>query len=60
VAGAEVASIELAGDEVSEWRMVAPAELDRYVTAPMAGRLRSLLAGASYLEEGDVVLDADR
>jgi 8-oxo-dGTP diphosphatase len=50
----QIASITLPPDELSEWRFVDLDDLDGYVIAPMARRLRSLIRGAGegYLEEG--------
>lgn len=56
IASEDAAAITLAAAEISEWRFVPPEDLDDYLIAPMAARLRSLLAGAAYLEEGVNVL----
>jgi 8-oxo-dGTP pyrophosphatase MutT (NUDIX family) len=47
-------SFQLQATELSEWRFVLPADLDDYVTAVMARRIRASLAsdGFVYLEEG--------
>jgi 8-oxo-dGTP diphosphatase len=54
----KVASIKLNDDELSEFRFVAPAVLEDYVTPVLARRLRACLAGTGvgYLEEGYPVL----
>ena len=42
------------GPELSEWRFVAADNLDAYLPAPLARRLRACLLGtAVYLENGE-------
>jgi hypothetical protein len=50
----QIASITLPSDELSEWRFVDLDDLDGYVIAPMARRIRSLMSdeGDGYLQEG--------
>ena len=49
---AQTARIVLPPDEIREWRYVSVDELDAYVIPVLANRLRYMLAGHVYLEEG--------
>jgi 8-oxo-dGTP pyrophosphatase MutT (NUDIX family) len=49
---AQIADIVLPADEIREWRYVSVDELDDYVIPVLANRLRHMLAGHVYLEEG--------
>ncbi len=49
---AQIARIVLPADEIREWRYVGVDELDDYVIPVLASRLRHMLAGHEYLEEG--------
>jgi ADP-ribose pyrophosphatase YjhB (NUDIX family) len=48
-------SIELAPDEISEWRLVQIDALDDYMIPLVVERLRSALEGHRYLEDGQPV-----
>ena len=49
---AQIARIVLPSNEIREWRYVSVDELDAYVIPVLASRLRHMLAGHVYLEEG--------
>ena len=49
---AQTDRIVLPADEIREWRYVSVDELDDYVIPVLANRLRHMLAGCVYLEEG--------
>lgn len=53
----ELASIRLADAELSDWRMVDIEHLDDFVIPAMAARLRAMLGGSPYAEDGFDVLD---
>lgn len=56
--GEDTARFVLDPHELSEWRFVAPAELDTFVIPGLARRIRACLAGiAVYLEEGEPPAD---
>lgn len=42
-------------DEIRDWRIVELQELDDFVIAVLASRIRHMLAGHVYLEEGEPV-----
>lgn len=52
---AQVESIVLPPDEIREWRYVDLDDLDQYVIPVLACRLRYMLEGHVYLEEGEPV-----
>jgi ADP-ribose pyrophosphatase YjhB (NUDIX family) len=49
---AQIEHIVLPPDEIREWKYVGTDELDGYVIPVLANRLRYMLAGHVYLEEG--------
>lgn len=49
---AQINGIVMPVDEIREWRYVSIDELDGYVIPVLASRLRYMLAGKTYLEEG--------
>ncbi len=48
----QIECIVLPADEIREWRYVSVDELDAHVIPVLASRLRHMLAGHVYLEEG--------
>ena len=48
----QIEHIVLPADEIREWRYVSVDELDAYVIPVLASRLRHMLAGHVYLEDG--------
>jgi len=48
----QLARIELPPDEIRDWKFVSVDELDDYVIPVLASRLRFMLEGYCYLEEG--------
>ena len=52
----QIEHIVLPADEIREWRYVSVDKLDAYVIPVLASRLRHMLAGHVYLEEGRPVI----
>lgn len=50
---AQLDAIVLPADEISVWKFVGVSDLDRHVIPVLASRLRFMLAGHTYLEEGE-------
>ena len=52
----QIEHIVLPADEIREWRYVSVDKLDAYVIPVLASRLRHMLVGHVYLEEGRPVI----